>query len=72
MLLCRMKIFTYVFSPLLGFQDFNTPKQSQDHAFPGALCLKEFTRETKHRLLALEHLQYQLTTQVMKSAPLYC
>ncbi|XP_066472559.1 coiled-coil domain-containing protein 57 [Tiliqua scincoides] len=51
-----------------GFQDFKTSKQSQEHAFPGALCPKEFIRETKHRLLALEHLQYQLTTQELQYA----
>ncbi|KAJ6660380.1 hypothetical protein lerEdw1_017803 [Lerista edwardsae] len=54
--------------PTEGFQDFKTSKQSQDHAFPGALCPKEFARETKHCLLALEHLQYQLTTQELQYA----
>ncbi|XP_053160091.1 coiled-coil domain-containing protein 57 isoform X2 [Hemicordylus capensis] len=51
-----------------GFKDAKSSNQPQDHTFPGTLCLKEFARETKHRLLALEHLQYQLTTQELQYA----
>ncbi|XP_060109042.1 coiled-coil domain-containing protein 57 isoform X2 [Heteronotia binoei] len=45
-------------------QDARSSKQTQGHIFLGALHPKELARETKHRLLALEHLQYQFRTPV--------
>ncbi|XP_062976273.1 coiled-coil domain-containing protein 57 [Elgaria multicarinata webbii] len=49
-------------------QDFKSSKQPQGHTFHGALYPKEIVKEAKHRLLALEHLQYQLTTQELQYA----
>ncbi|XP_077184137.1 coiled-coil domain-containing protein 57 isoform X4 [Paroedura picta] len=47
-----------------GSQNSQSSKQTQGCIFLGALHPKEVARETKHRLLALEHLQYQLTSQI--------
>ncbi|KAL8163349.1 UNVERIFIED_CONTAM: hypothetical protein K2H54_018732 [Gekko kuhli] len=47
-----------------GSQDSKSSKQTQGHVFLGALHPKELAMEAKHRLLALEDLQYQLTTQI--------
>ncbi|XP_032995017.1 coiled-coil domain-containing protein 57 [Lacerta agilis] len=52
----------------LGSQDLKISKQPQGHTSSCALHPKELVRETKHRLLALEHLQYQLTTQELQYA----
>ncbi|KAJ7315950.1 hypothetical protein JRQ81_002112 [Phrynocephalus forsythii] len=49
-----------------GSQDSKRAKESHVPTFSGILSPKELVKETKHRLLALEHLQYQLTTQELQ------
>ncbi|XP_061471958.1 coiled-coil domain-containing protein 57 isoform X7 [Rhineura floridana] len=51
-----------------GSQEFESSKQPQGHTFSHAVYPKELVRETKHCLLALEHLQYQLTIQELQYA----
>ncbi|XP_054834759.1 coiled-coil domain-containing protein 57 [Eublepharis macularius] len=51
-----------------GSEDSKSSKQTQGHIFLGALHPRQLARETKHRLLALEHLQYQLTMQELQYA----
>nr|XP_056704512.1 coiled-coil domain-containing protein 57 [Euleptes europaea] len=51
-----------------GSQDSKCSNQTPGHIFLDALHPKVLARETKHRLLALEHLQYQLTTQELQYA----
>ncbi|XP_020670334.3 coiled-coil domain-containing protein 57 isoform X1 [Pogona vitticeps] len=51
-----------------GYQDSKGSKESHFHTFSGVLSPKELVRETEHHLLALEHLQYQLTTQELQYA----
>nr|XP_060620814.1 coiled-coil domain-containing protein 57 isoform X2 [Anolis sagrei ordinatus] len=51
-----------------GSLDSKHSEQHQGHTFHAALYPKELVRETKHRLVALEQLQYQLTTQELQRA----
>ncbi|XP_050775886.1 coiled-coil domain-containing protein 57 isoform X6 [Gopherus flavomarginatus] len=46
-----------------GFQHYTSSKQGPVHTVYGALYPKELAHEAQHRFSALEHLQYQLTTQ---------
>ncbi|XP_050775885.1 coiled-coil domain-containing protein 57 isoform X5 [Gopherus flavomarginatus] len=49
-----------------GFQHYTSSKQGPVHTVYGALYPKELAHEAQHRFSALEHLQYQLTTQSSK------
>ncbi|XP_067403889.1 coiled-coil domain-containing protein 57 isoform X2 [Emydura macquarii macquarii] len=49
-----------------GLQHYISSKQCPVHTISGAVCPKELANEAQHRLSALEHLQYQLTTQELQ------
>ncbi|EMP32462.1 Coiled-coil domain-containing protein 57 [Chelonia mydas] len=51
-----------------GLQHYISSKQCPVHTVYGALYPKELANEAQHRLSALEHLQYQLTTRELQYA----
>ncbi|XP_065419906.1 coiled-coil domain-containing protein 57 isoform X4 [Chrysemys picta bellii] len=51
-----------------GLQHYISSKQCPVHTVYGALYPKELANEAQHRFSALEHLQYQLTTQELQYA----
>ncbi|XP_030390088.1 coiled-coil domain-containing protein 57 isoform X2 [Gopherus evgoodei] len=51
-----------------GFQHYTSSKQGPVHTVYGALYPKELAHEAQRRFSALEHLQYQLTTQELQYA----
>ncbi|XP_074928047.1 coiled-coil domain-containing protein 57 isoform X1 [Chelonoidis abingdonii] len=51
-----------------GLQHYTSSKQGPVHTVYGALYPKELAHEAQHRFSALEHLQYQLTTQELQYA----
>nr|XP_016846875.1 PREDICTED: coiled-coil domain-containing protein 57 isoform X2 [Anolis carolinensis] len=55
-----------------GSLDSKHSEQHQGHTFHAALYPKELVRETRHRLVALEQLQYQLTTQELQRSHQKC